>query len=181
MDIRFLLPAVVVGLLTGAEPKKPTAEEIEKQFAAAEKYLTMVDTTGERMMGVSAAHEAAMNVKHLPEDSALRLKIVALARKFAAIPDYATVEDLRKQKRPENVDDHQAHARLYFAWHVLMETNVLRSGLRLEEYVALLGPPTKIGAETVEWYYSSGMHVNPCLRLWKQDGRTKMKLDLTRY
>ena len=73
------------------------------------------------------------------------------------------------------MDDHQAHSRLHFAWGVLRATGVLRDGMRLEEVVGLLGQPTKVGPEFAEWYYSSGMHVNPCLR-WRTDGGARVAL-----
>lgn len=180
-----------LGMSTGtahaAEPKRLTTAEVEKELALAEGYITRdrgkppVDaTTGETVIGRFAVSGVVENIGRQPEGSPLRLKAIALARKYAAIPEYAVQENLKKQKRPEGVDDHQAHARLHFAWGVLRETHVLRDGMRLEEVIALLGPPTKTGPEFAEWYYSSGMHVNPCLR-WRVDGRTKGSIQVTRY
>ena len=87
------------------------------------------------------------NIGRMTDGTPLRLKAIALARKYAALPEYAVEPDLRKQKRPEGIDDHQAHARLHFAWGVLRQTGVLHDGMRLEEVVGLLGQPTKVGPE----------------------------------
>jgi hypothetical protein len=69
--------------------------------------------------------------------------------------------------------DKQAHAGLGFAWGVLRRTTVLRGGMHLEEVVGLLSQPAKTTPECAEWYYSSQMHVNPCLRYWRVDAWMK--------
>jgi hypothetical protein len=162
------------------QPKRLTAEEIERELAIVEAYLArdggdpwVNATPGESAVAGFSATSVVQNIDGLAADSPLRLEAIALARKYAAIPEYAIEPDLRKQKRPKGVNDRQAHTRLYFAWGVLMGTGILRDGMRLEELVALLGQPTKLEPEMAEWYYSSGMHVNPCLRYWRLDGQEK--------
>ncbi len=139
----------------------------------------------EDQLGVQAltlqgqTHDIVRSVGSLPENSPARLKAIALARKHALIPDYAVNADLRKTA---TMDHHLAHARLQFAWGVLQETGIIHDGMRLEELVALLGLPTKIDDDTAEWYYSSGMHVNPVLRYTRSDAqRSKGKVEVTRY
>jgi hypothetical protein len=146
------------------EPKPPTAEEVDKELSIAEAYLM-----GDRPVKLGTQPIPAnliRNIGRLPQDSPVRLRAIALARRYAAIPEY--VFDWKK--RPERVDDRQAHFRLGFAWGVLRETGVLRDGMRLEEVVALVGQPTAIRPETAEWYYSSTMHVNPILAYLRSDG-----------
>lgn len=166
----------IVGVAPAEEPKRLSAQEVEKELGIAEAYLNRdrdkppADAkAGETTVAKFAATSVVQNIGGLPEESAVRLKAIALARKYSAIPEYAAEAILRKQKRPDGVDDHQAHTRLYFAWGVLRETGVLRDGMRLEDLVALLGPPTRITPETAEWHNSSQIHVNPCLYYWRQD------------
>jgi hypothetical protein len=168
----------VAGLVQAGEAKPPTEKELEKALAAVQTYLgrdpakLAAELKPEELR--AADEGAAVVLKHvggLPEDSPVRLKAVALARKYAAVTDYPD-PDLLAKKRSDGVDYHpcyQAHTGLYFAWGVLRETKVLRDGMRLEEVVALLGPPTKITSDYAEWYYRSPMHVNPCLLYFKVD------------
>jgi hypothetical protein len=162
------------------EANPPTAEEVERELVIVEAYLIRnqdkppVDAKSkEATIANLALANVVRNIGRLPEGSLVRVRAIALARKYAAIPEYAAEADLGKQKRPERVDYHQAHARLDFAWCVLRETGVLREGMRLEELVALLGPPTKIRPDKAVWYYNSPMHVNPCLLYWSSDGPEK--------
>ena len=167
-----------VGAAPAEEPKRLTAEEVEKELAIVEAYISRdrgppsLDPKPEHTAANFAATNVVRSLGHLAEGSPVRLKAIALARKHSAIPEYATGKGA-KQKRPEGVSDPQAHTRLRFAWGVLRETGVLRDGMRLEELVALLGQPTETRPETAEWYYSSPMHVNPCLRYWRSDGPEK--------
>src|SRR5262249_29309598 len=95
-------------------------------------------------------------LKSHPEDNELRLEAIALARQNANLDSVG--------------EDHGlAHARLEYAWGVLIATGVLREGMSLQEAVAILGQPSHVYGDkskeyAVEWYYQSSMHVNPVLR-----------------
>jgi hypothetical protein len=126
------LPCSVSGS-AAEEPRQLAAEEVEKELAIVEAYLTrdlaaspQVFEPGELSAATSAATKVVGSVGGLPEESPARLKAIALARRYSAIPEYATEADLRQQQRADGVDHRQAHARLYFAWGVLQETGVLR-------------------------------------------------------
>lgn len=173
---------VCLSMTWAQEPKRLTEAEFEKELEIAEAFLKQAPTETKpvnRFIGVTAVTSVVENVGRMTDGAPLRLKAIALARKCAALPEYSMEPDLRKQERPEGIDDHQAHSRLDFAWGVLRATGVLRDGMRLEEVVGLLGQPTKVGPEFAELYYSSGMHVNPCLR-WRTDGRVKGRIEETR-
>lgn len=189
-------PSVVFLMLTlpcifctaRAEELEPlTAAEIEEELAVVRTYLDRDMTKqepdgrpGESFRAVEAAGRVLRSIGDLPEESMVRLNAIAFARKHANIP---IPVDVRKQ---ELSAARRAHMRLTFSWAVLRKTGVLRDGMRLEELVALLGMPTKIGPETAEWYYSSRMHVNPCLRYWRTTGRHSPEkkegmIEVTRY
>ena len=157
-----------------APPSEQTERLTEEHVEKAEAYLGLAKQPSitEHTVGRDAVAKVVRNIGGVPEDSPVKIKAIALARKYAAIPEYA-VDRLDKQRRPDNVDDRQAHNRLGFAWKVLRETGVLRTGLRLEDLVGFLGQPTEVRPELAEWYYASPMHVNPCLRYWRADGNEK--------
>jgi hypothetical protein len=95
-------------------------------------------------------------LKSHPEDHELRLEAIALARKNAS-PGGLTE------------DHHLAHAKLEYAWGVLIAAGMLREGVSLQEAVAILGLPGHVYGDqskeyTAEWPYQSPMHVNPVLR-----------------
>ena len=194
----FLIGLSIIGVTVasmivaiGQEPKRLDDATLEREFAVVEAYLEQgipgaAHPDGAQRPGRTIANFATSNVVqnlgHLPEGSPIRLRAIALARKHAAIPAYAVEVDLRKQKRPADVDDHLAHSRLGFSWRALIATNVLRNGLRLEDVVALVGPPTKMNENLAEWYYNSPMHVNPCLRYWRVGDREKKgRIEVTRF
>jgi hypothetical protein len=170
------------------EPERLTAEEVDKELAVVEAYLErdLAGATEDRKPGEStianfAATKVVRALGGLPEDDPARLRAIALARKHAAIPRDAAAEGLRGRRVMGSVEAHQLHARLYFAWGALREVGVLRDGLRLEELVALLGPPSKIGPEVAEWHYNSRMHVDPCLYYWRTGGGGKKgRVEITR-
>jgi hypothetical protein len=170
------------GLVQAGEPKPLNEKELDQELAVVQAYLghdpaklpAEIKPEEDR-----AAHKAAANVLKyvggLPEDSPVRLKAIALARKYAAVSEYPDSERLsEKQPHLDNYRiDHRAHAGLDFAWGVLRETKVLRDGMRLEEVVGLFGPPTNLTSDHAEWYYKSPMHVNPHAQYWRKDGRMK--------
>jgi len=169
-------------LVRSAEPKPLTEKEVEKELALIQAYLARDPATlpkdaknDERR----AAHDASVNVVthvgSLPEDSPVRLKAIALARKYAAVSDYPNSRELSKKNPDSNhyLIDVRAHTALDFAWGVLRETKVLHDGLRLKDLVGLLGQPTNTTPEMAEWWYRSQMHVNPRLQFWRKDGRLK--------
>src|SRR5262245_7548863 len=103
-------------------------------------------------------------LKQLDAADQLRLEAIALARKYA-VP----VELIKKPDQGPGYH-HLVRDRLRFAWRVLMETDVLRTGMSLEEAVAILGLPDMVygnkeaANNIVDWSYESIMHVNPALR-----------------
>jgi hypothetical protein len=170
------------GLVPAEESKPLTEKAVGQQLAIVQSYLGRdparlpAELTPKEHR---AAHEAVANVlKHvggLPEGSPVRLKAIALARKYSAVSEYPDSRRLaEKQPNPDNYRiDQRAHAGLNFAWGVLRQTKVLRDGMRLEEVVGLLGQPTATTPERVEWWYRSHMHVNPRLQYWRVDARKK--------
>ncbi|MBL8796842.1 MAG: hypothetical protein JNM56_23275 [Planctomycetia bacterium] len=157
----------------GGQAAPPSANQLELKelLATASQYLQAdvrnrnADPTPGRTDGNAAITKFVKGVGRLPEKDDIRRQAIALARK------YASVADLRQTPDPGSIYHHQAHARLHFAWGVLLETGVLRAGLRLEEAAALLGEPTSVRDEMMEWYYNSLMQVNPCLRASLRDGQ----------
>lgn len=111
------------------------------------------------------------SLEQLPDGHPLRLKAIVLARK------YAKPSELVKQPEPGSGYHHHAHRKLRFAWGVLITTECLRSGMRLEEFVAIIGDrpqlTTQRGVDHAAWYYPSMMHVNPGLRIMLESGQVK--------
>jgi len=103
-------------------------------------------------------------LKQLDVADQLRLEAIALARK------YAVPFELIKKPEQGAAYHNLVRDRLRFAWRVLMETGVLRTGMSLEEAVAILGLPDRVygnkeaANNIVDWSYESIMHVNPALR-----------------
>ena len=121
------------------EPNRVTAEEIERDLLSVETYLAGLpgDLTKNSAAG-SAISNVIRNLSSMPEDAPVRLRAISLARKYAAIQDYAT--PLGQKGRQATFDVGKAkldHARLRFAWGVLRATGVLRDGMGLEELVLI--------------------------------------------
>jgi hypothetical protein len=108
-------------------------------------------------------------LKSHPEDKAQRNQALQLAKK------YARPANLIRWPDQGAAYHHRAHGLLTFAWGVLIATGILREGMSLEEAVTILGLPTTVNGNkhtdcTVDWYYGSTMHVNPCLRCTVKEG-----------
>lgn len=105
----------------------------------------------------------------LPVGDPLRVSAINLARK------HANPEDFTSQRERSAGYHVQAHAKLEFAWGVLLKTGCLRPGMRLEEIIAMVGAPSElIKRDDVThgvWYYNSHMHVNPRLRVTIENQR----------
>ena len=117
--------------------------------------LKQANTSEEMWPAVDLA-TILLYLKSHPEDNELRLEAVAWARKNAS-PYVLTG------------DHHLAHAKLDYAWGVLIVTGELREGISLQQAVAILGLPNHVYGDksreyTVEWHYQSPMHVDPVLR-----------------
>ena len=155
------------------EPKPVDRKQISESLSLASKYLTWdvaKEPPGELALKSSFAFaKLSDGLPRLSEADELRLEAIALARKYSSVTDLMRPAP-KGEKRDANYH-HQAHAGLYFSWNILQGTKVLREGLSLEEAVALLGSPTAIKGDAVEWYYNSEMHVNPCLRCMLSKGR----------
>jgi hypothetical protein len=105
-------------------------------------------------------------IRERPRNDELRIRAIDTARRFASPADLAARPGALAAR-----DYGYDRMRVEMAWKILQATETLRKGMTLEDAVALLGRPTKefkdgnSGGTTHEWYYSSPMHINPCLRL----------------
>jgi len=108
--------------------------------------------------------EAALLVAYIRANDApeLRKSAVNIATAHARLPE--------KQSANDPFIHRYYHARLGVSWSILIGLDVL-NGMSLEEIAAILGEPTRTYGDTVEWYYSSQMHVNPGLRVQLKDGK----------
>ena len=168
-----LLMTVAFVCFTACAPPQDKRQQEREQ--AREQLKLLADYLAEKQIAAKGPWPEPPDVKlpdllaHLRlfhEGDAVRLQAIALARK------YASPSDLLRRPDPGAGYHRHAHARLVFAWSILMETGCLRKGMRLEDAVAVLGAPTKVWKDgIVDWAYDSTMHVNPCLRC-------KMKGDL---
>lgn len=103
----------------------------------------------------------------LEKSNKVRIQAVALARKWARVADLVRSPD------PGPGYHRQVRSRLHFAWDVLLAAGELREGMKVEEAVAILGPPAQATSANILWYYQSPMHVNPSLQASLEDGRLK--------
>ncbi|MBL9093818.1 MAG: hypothetical protein JNL96_21560 [Planctomycetaceae bacterium] len=162
--------ALVDGQILSAEPnpvdRARVAEHLEKltDFFASDPYQP--DGGWHRCPKVDLA-----DLYRLPDGDPLRLNALALARKYANPADLVAPID-----RGPGYHE-QAHAKLRFAWDVLVKTGCLRPGMRLEEFVAIVGGPceprTVDNVTFVEWRYLSPMHVNPRLQITLENNYVK--------
>lgn len=153
------------------EPNQVTAEEIERDLLSVETFLAgLPSDLTTRGAAASAISNVIHNLSSMPEEAPVRLRAINLARKYAAIPDYATPHGRKGRQAAVGVNEAKLdHARLRFAWGVLRAIGVLRDGMGLEELVALLGPPTTLTSKEARWHYLSDMHVNPGLSYTRSD------------
>ncbi|HUW99544.1 MAG: hypothetical protein WBD63_07850 [Phycisphaerae bacterium] len=102
---------------------------------------------------------AYIRANDVPE---LRKSAVNVAEAHARLPENQSANDPTIHR--------YYHARLGVSWSILIGLDVL-NGMSLEETKAILGEPTRTYGDTVEWYYSSQMHVNPGLRVQLKEGK----------
>jgi len=108
--------------------------------------------------------EAALLVAYIRANDApeLRKSAVNMAAAHARLP--------KEQPAEDPIIHRYHHARLGTSWGILIGLGVF-DGMSLEELKAILGEPTRTYEDAVEWYYSSQMHVNPCLHIQLKDGK----------
>jgi hypothetical protein len=177
----FLAVAVALTLARALPAQDLTANEREQAKAQLDKLARYLVTQSTGIVAQKGPYEDVdtllKSLKRFPEGHALRLQAIGLARQYAN-PE-ALIHQGPGERRSPHLDYHQhAQFRLHFAWRVLLETGVLRPGMKLEEAVAILGmpSPTRSG---MEWHYRSGMHVNPALRCRVNGGRVET-IEITR-
>jgi RNA polymerase sigma factor (sigma-70 family) len=96
-------------------------------------------------------------LREAPANDDVRTTAIALARK------YAKVTEFQKDRGDDSAFHTHVHQKLHFAWTVLEATGVLATGMKLADFVAILGDSTRQNGPYTEWMYRSNMHVNPCL------------------
>jgi hypothetical protein len=108
-----------------------------------------------------------------PEDTEVRSRAIALARRHAKVGEVGlTPDQTEEQLAGAGYRVYRlAHARLNFAWSVLLAAGELREGMSIEQFEEVLGPPTQVRPDTIEWLYNSPMHVNPYLIADVEAGR----------
>lgn len=117
-----------------------------------------------RSKAITALHEIAEVVATLSEEDEIRLRTAAIAGRLANILEL----------KETNLTPQFARKLLVLSWSILIKTKALDGGKRLEELVAILGMPTKIEKDHIEWYFDSPMHTNPCLRLDRENKEFKI-------
>jgi hypothetical protein len=166
-----------VGLLAGLSAAstaqdRPAVDraKLQADLRALEKYYTqsLGDVPLSRELTLPKVSELVRRVKLLPEGDELRREAIALALRHAKVIDMAS------DRKADVTQYRRDHHRLYFAWALLVELNVLHPGMTVEEAVAILGPTTSVNAGDATWYYPSPMHVNPVLHGQLKDGRIQL-------
>src|SRR4051812_45355966 len=106
-------------LVQAGEPKPLTEKEVDQELAIVQSYLGRDPAklpTEIKPKEHRAAHETVANVlKHvggLPEGSPVRLKAIALARKYSAVSEYPDSKRLGEKQPDRYRIDQRAHAGL---------------------------------------------------------------------
>jgi hypothetical protein len=171
----FLASAVVLTSARALPAQGLTSNEREQVQAQLDKLAHFLETQPKGIVVQKDPYDDVekllKSLKRIPEGHALRLRAISLARKYAN-PEALIQQGPGVRRSMHTAYHRHAHFRLHFAWRVLLETGVLRPGMKLEGAVAILGmpSPTRSG---VGWYYHSGMHVNPALRCTVNGGRVE--------
>jgi hypothetical protein len=173
--LRFL---VVLGLLAGpsvaAAQDRPAVDrdKLQTDLRELERYFIMDLRTSfwsEPSMHAPKIPEVVQRVKQLRRGDELRREAIALAMR------HARVGDMVEGTNPAPSHVNQLHNRLYFAWTVLLESEVLRPGMPLQEAVQYLGEPTPLENGDVGWFYNSTIiyMTHPALLATVRDGRVQ--------
>jgi hypothetical protein len=177
----FLAFTVALTIARGLPAQGLTSNEREQAKAQLDKLARYLETQPKGIVVQKDPYEDVdkllKSLKRIPEGHTLRLQAISLARKYAS-PETLIQQGPGERRSMHSAYHRHAHFRLHFAWRVLLETGVLRPGMKLEEAVAILGTPSPTRSG-MQWYYHSGMHVNPALRCTLNDGRVE-KFEITR-
>ena len=140
------LPALIAAPL---RPSKAATErdEARKHLKELAEYLaTEVNDGKDPPPSPTQALEGLLAyVKKQKDGDPVRKEALALAKKYAVVPN----RKLGVKIRPGEAN--QITSRLEIAWKLLRETDVLRSGMTVEQASAVLGPPTQTEEGLVYW------------------------------
>ena len=123
---------------------------------------------------------AVAYLKLHPDDYELywRLRLAATRdAKVHLLPQW-NIKDERNEKWEEMHDLLRKHYPrairnygLRDAWDILLQLEILKSGMTLEDAIKILGEPTHREKEGIRWYHDTPRHVNPCLNAVVKDGK----------